>query len=157
MRRASSRVNPTAELPVIPTLIGDRVAYSRAVATGRAVTEFEPNGTDIFETTFDANGTSAVITRYESPFTEPPKRDVAGNLIPFDCPGGAPTHTGPAMPIDRVALYQKVFMSSGSHSLTTVNEEGNIKRTDPEPALFEVPPGFVKKSPLDIIRGHPGP
>lgn len=32
------------ELPIIPTLIGDRIAYSRAVATGRAVTEFEPHG-----------------------------------------------------------------------------------------------------------------
>ncbi len=32
------------KLPLIPTTIGDRRAYSRAVATGRAVTEFEPNG-----------------------------------------------------------------------------------------------------------------
>ncbi len=32
------------ELPLIPATIGDRRAYSRAVATGRAVTEFEPNG-----------------------------------------------------------------------------------------------------------------
>jgi hypothetical protein len=127
---------------------------STTVNRGAQVLDGVP--TDIFETTFDANGTSAVVTRYESPFTEPPKRDGAWNLIPFDCPG-APTHTGPAMPIDRVALYEKVFMSSGSHSVTMVNEEGNIKRTDPEPALFEVPPGFVKKSPLDIIRGHPGP
>ena len=30
-------------LPIVPTIIGDRRAYSRAVATGRAVTEFEPH------------------------------------------------------------------------------------------------------------------
>lgn len=30
-------------LPIAPTLIGDRRAYARAVASGRAVTEFEPH------------------------------------------------------------------------------------------------------------------
>jgi hypothetical protein len=126
---------------------------SPSTTVNRGAQVLDGVSTDIFETTFDANGTSVVITRYESPFTEPPKRDAAGNLIPFDCPS-APTHTGPAMPIDRVALYETMFVRFGSHSVTTVNEEGNIKRTDPEPALFEVPPGFVKKSPLDVIH-HP--
>ena len=57
-------------------------------------------------------------------------------------------HTGPAMPVDRVALYASMIYHAGSHTVSTVDEEGNIARIDPDPALFEVPPGFVKKNPL---------
>jgi chromosome partitioning protein len=41
---AQSVLQAEHRLPVIPTPIGDRRALSRAIATGRAVTEFEPGG-----------------------------------------------------------------------------------------------------------------
>lgn len=128
------------------------VMCSPSTTVNRGAKVLDGVSTDVFETTFTANDRSVVLTRYESPYTEPPKRDRAGNLVPLDCPG-AP-HTGPAMPVDRVALYESILFHAGSQSASTVDEEGNMTRTDPDPALFEVPPGFVKKSPLDIIH-HP--
>jgi len=126
------------------------VLCSPSTTVNRGVKVLDGVSTNIFETTFDSGGRSVVFTRYESPFTEPPKRDYDGNLIPLDCPGAA--HAGPAMPVDRVALYESIIFHVGSQSSSTVDEEGNIAPTDPDPALFEVPPGFVKKSPQDIIR-----
>jgi hypothetical protein len=129
------------------------VLCSPSTTVNRGVQVLDTVSTDIFETTFTGSSLSVVLTRYESPYTEPPKRDLDGNLIPLDCPGA--THTGPAMPIDRVALYEVTVTRAGARSLSTVAEEGNIAPTDPDPALFEVPDGFVPKtSPLDMIR-HP--
>lgn len=122
------------------------VTCSPSTTVNRGVQVLDGVSTDIIETTFAPNGGSVVITRYESPYTEPPKRDFDGNLVPLDCPGAA--HTGPAMPVDRVALYASMIYHAGSHTVSTVDEEGNIARIDPDPALFEVPPGFVKKNPL---------
>jgi hypothetical protein len=126
------------------------VICSPSTTVNRGVKVLDGVSTDIFETTFDANGKSVVMTRYESPFTEPPRRDFDGNLVPLDCPGA--THTGPAMPIDRVAMFETIVLHAGANTGSNADEVGDIKRTDPDPALFEVPPGFAQKSPLDLIR-----
>jgi hypothetical protein len=101
--------------------------------------------TELFTSTFTAPEFTATLTRYESQFTEPPKRDVAGNLIPFDCPAGA-SHTGPPMPTDRVALYSTSVLSRGAMVVSNVEETGNIKQADEDAALFEIPAGFKVKS-----------
>jgi hypothetical protein len=100
--------------------------------------------TEIFQTTFNASQSSAIITRYESSYTEPPKRTVTGDLIPFDCPAGT-AHSGPPMPTDRVALYQTVTATFGTSVISSLEEIGNIKQGDEDKALFEVPPGFSEK------------
>ena len=101
--------------------------------------------TELFTSTFTAPELTFTLTRYESQFTEPPKRDLAGNLIPFDCPSGA-SHTGPPMPTDRVALYSTMVTSQGTMVVSTLEETGNIKQVDEDPALFEIPAGFKEKS-----------
>jgi hypothetical protein len=101
--------------------------------------------TELFTSTFTAPELTFTVTRYESQFTEPPKRDVAGNLVPFDCPAGA-SHTGPPMPTDRVALYSTRVVSRGALVVSTIEETGNIKQVDEDDALFEIPAGFTVKS-----------
>jgi hypothetical protein len=101
--------------------------------------------TELFTSTFAAPELTATLTRYESQFTEPPKRDVAGNLIPFDCPAGA-SHTGPPMPTDRVALYSTSVLSHGAMVVSSLEETGNIKQADEDEALFEIPAGFKVRS-----------
>lgn len=108
--------------------------------------------TEIFQTTFNASQSSATITRYESSYTEPPKRTVTGDLIPFDCPAGT-AHTGPPMPTDRVALYQTVTVTYGATVMSTLDEIGNIKQGDEDKALFEVPSGFKEVRPGDWRHG----
>jgi hypothetical protein len=102
--------------------------------------------TELYTSTFTAPELTFTVTRYESQFIEPPKRDVAGNLIPFDCPAGT-SHTGPPMPTDRVALYASKVTSHGAMVVSTLEETGNIKQTDEDEALFEIPAGFKEKSP----------
>jgi hypothetical protein len=101
--------------------------------------------TELFTSTFTAPKLTFTATRYESQYTEPPKRDTAGNLIPFDCPAGA-SHTGPPMPTDRVALYSSTVATQGAMMVSTLEETGNIKQVDEDAALFEIPPGFKVKS-----------
>jgi len=107
--------------------------------------------TELFTSTFTAPELTFTLTRYESQFTEPPKRDVAGNLIPFDCPAGS-SHTGPPMPTDRVALYSSMLTSHGAMVVSTLEETGNVKQVDEDAALFEIPTGFKVKS-----SGYSGP
>jgi hypothetical protein len=101
--------------------------------------------TELYTSTFTAPELTFSVTRYESQFIEPPKRDVAGNLIPFDCPAGT-SHTGPPMPTDRVALYALKVTSHGAMVVSTLEETGNIKQTDEDEALFEIPAGFKEKT-----------
>jgi hypothetical protein len=100
--------------------------------------------TEIFESTFTASHGSATVTRYESSYTEPPKRTVTGDLIPFDCPAGT-AHTGPPMPTDRVALYQMMTVTYATSVMSTLEEVGNIQQGDQDKALFEIPSGFSKE------------
>ena len=51
------------------------------------------------------------------------------------------------MPTDRVAVYQTVAVKYGSLVNASVDEVGNIKQGDEDPALFEVPAGFREKRP----------
>ena len=93
---------------------------------------------------------SVTVSRYESSYTEPPKRDEAGNLIPFDCPAGT-AHTGPPMPTDRVPLYSTLILTHGTAVGSTLEENGKIKQGDEDKALFEIPPGFKEKKPTDGV------
>ncbi len=105
--------------------------------------------TELFTTTFTTSQMSVVVSRYESTFTEPPKRDEAGNLIPFDCPAGT-SHTGPPMPTDRVSVYSTIVMTAGTTVASRFEEIGNIDQGDKDAALFAIPPGFKEKSPGDV-------
>jgi hypothetical protein len=106
--------------------------------------------TEIYETTFDSGNTSVTMTRYESSYTEPPKRDWAGTLVPFDCPAQT-VHTGPPMPLDRVSLYSTIVTRSGAQSVTRFDEVGNVKQGEVDRALFEIPSVFREKRPFGLL------
>jgi hypothetical protein len=105
--------------------------------------------TELFKTTFTTTQISAIVSRYESKYTEPPKRDESGNLIPFDCPAGT-SHTGPPMPTDRISLYSTMVVTYGAKVASSFEEIGNIDQGDKDAALFAIPPGFKEKSPGGI-------
>jgi hypothetical protein len=123
------------------------IMCSPSATVDRGAQTLDGISTEIFETTFTASQSTLTLTRYESSYTEPPKRSVVGDLVPFDCPAGT-VHTGPPMPTDRVALYQTMTANYGTTVLSTLDEIGNIQRGDQDKALFDVPSGFDKE------KGH---
>jgi hypothetical protein len=102
--------------------------------------------TELFKTTFTTSQMSVIVSRYESKYTEPPKRDESGNLIPFDCPAGT-SHTGPPMPTDRVSVYSTMVATYGATVASSLEEIGNIDEGDKDAALFAIPAGFKEKRP----------
>jgi hypothetical protein len=128
-----------------------RVICSPSTTIDRGPQTLDGAPTEIFETSFAPGPMSVKVTRYASSYAEPPERTPTGDLIPFDCPT-APAHVGPPIPTDHIALYQTATLRQGALTMSNVNEIGNVRQGDEDPALFEVPPGFTEKRPGDIMN-----
>jgi hypothetical protein len=124
---------------------------SPSTTVDRGAQTLDGVATEVFETTFTAPRLSVTVTRYASSYAEPPERTTTGDLIPFDCLATS-AHTGPPMRTDRVALYQTMTVSNGAVSTSRLDEVGNVKQGNEDPALFEVPAGFKEKRPGDIMN-----